>query len=274
MAKMKQLKSSLTNIRHIIEHTFAARDIAELLVSFDDTQDAEQILSFMKRVDYDVVGVKKDGHVAGYAHRDKLKNGNLADHIVMFESSDVVHELSGLADVFPRLVEPSSRVFVSRANSVWGIITRGDLQKAPVRMYLFALVSLIEMQTLRVIQEYLPDEETWCAKLPPGRVGKAQKGLKNRRQRNEGVSLAECLEFSDKITIVENTPEIWSRLGFESRDKAGDTFKELKHLRNDLAHGQDILAGRWPGLFELAREAENLLGKCEAVRNTPQKLAQ
>jgi hypothetical protein len=72
---------------------------------------------------------------------------------------------------------------------VSGIITKGDLQKAPLRMWLFGLLSLIEMQLLRLIRTTYPDD-TWTQLLSYGRLGKAQQFLEDRQRRNEAIDLA------------------------------------------------------------------------------------
>ena len=54
-------------------------------------------------------------------------------------------------------------------------------------------------------------------------------------------------------------------LGFTSKRMADATLLELGRLRDELAHAQDIVAGRWPALATLAREAEVLLARCEEI---------
>jgi hypothetical protein len=52
-------------------------------------------------------------------------------------------------------------------------------------------------------------------------------------------------------------------LGFNSKSQADKQLQELEHLRNELAHAQDIVTGRWPDLVRLASSAEHLLERCE-----------
>jgi len=39
---------------------------------------------------------------------------------------------------------------------------------------------------------------------------------------------------------------------------------KLERLRNDLAHSQDFISGRWPELVELIKRGEQLLEACES----------
>ena len=54
-------------------------------------------------------------------------------------------------------------------------------------------------------------------------------------------------------------------LGFSEETRGKKTLKKLEQLRNDLAHAQDIITGRWPDLADLTTEAENLLERLETA---------
>ena len=60
---MKQLKSSLGDLRRLFTRTITLRDIAEPLVSFDHTQLAGEVRTFMEQREFDVVGVREHGVV-------------------------------------------------------------------------------------------------------------------------------------------------------------------------------------------------------------------
>ena len=93
------------------------------------------------------------------------------------------------------------QVFVVVMGEVSGIITKGDLQKAPVRLWLFGVLSLLEMQFLRLIRTAYP-QDTWKGFVSENRLGKAGQLLQERKRRNEAIDLADCLQFADKRTIV------------------------------------------------------------------------
>jgi hypothetical protein len=78
------------------------------------------------------------------------------------------------------------------------------------------------------------------------------------------LHLADCLQFCDKRDIVLKADKLYSQLGFESKESGERLLKELEDLRNDLAHAQDIITGRWPKIVDLAEEAEQLLQNCES----------
>ena len=87
----------------------------------------------------------------------------------------------------------------------------------------------------------------------------AEQLLQERRHRNEAIDLADCLQFTDKRTIVLKSNSLRHALGFPSKGKGEELLKTLEHLRDELAHAQDIITGRWPQLVEFAQRAEELL---------------
>lgn len=262
---MKHLKSSLEDLRELFEPSITVQHISEPLASFDADHSAAQVLRFMKEKEYDVVGVRKDGLVSGYAMKDalSLEDGDkVGDHLVRFKPEDTLSETMPLLNVFEAL-RNSPRVFILILGRVGGIVTKGDLQKAPVRMWLFGLISLIEMQLLRIIRDCYPDD-SWKSLISDTRLKKAELMLEDRRRRNEAIDLVDCLQFCDKCDIVLKSDELCRLIGFDSTVTC-EHMKSLESLRNELAHSQDIITGNWTGIADLAAKAEEILHKCEEV---------
>jgi hypothetical protein len=222
----------------------------------------------MNGKDFDVVGVRQNGAVIGYVHRADLRKGTLEQYTKPFDEQLLVEDWSPLLAVLELLVG-SPQVFIVFMGEVSGIITKGDLQKAPVRMWLFVVLSLLEMQFLRLIRASFP-KDTWKEFISENRLAKAEEMLQDRKRRNETIDLADCLQFCDKRTIVLGSDTLRRALGFSSKDEGEELLKAFEHLRNELAHAQDIVTGRWPQLVTLAKKAEDLLEACEALNLKPQ----
>jgi hypothetical protein len=214
--------------------------------------------------DYDVVGVRRNGLIGGYVNREDLGPGVLDDYFKPFEPSLILDESANILDALRLLRKPPSRVYVEIMGRVAGIVTKGDLQKAPVRMWLFGLISLIEMQFLRLIRDGWPDG-SWTNLISPCRLDKARDMLAQRQSRNEAIDLADCLQFADKKTVVLKNQKLCKELGFESKNCGEDVLEKLRTLRDDLSHAGDILAGRWPELVDLAVAAEKILERAEGI---------
>ncbi|MBL9168435.1 MAG: hypothetical protein JNN07_11895 [Verrucomicrobiales bacterium] len=258
---MKQLKSSLGDLRRLFTRTITLRDIAEPLVSFDHTQLAGEVRTFMEQREFDVVGVREHGVVTGLVLRPDLVGRLVGEHQRPFGAADVLPDTDALHSAFAALRD-RRYFFVTVLGHVGGIVTRGDLQKAPVRLWLFGLVSLLEMQMLRVVRERFPGD-SWDSLLTSDRREGANRLFSERQRRNEASDLSDCLQLGDKATILMKDPELFAMSGFASKRALETFFKEVGMVRNALAHANDILSGRWPALVDLVGQLESLLERLE-----------
>lgn len=255
---MKHLKSKSSDLRRLFQRSITVREITEPLISFDADRDSASILRFLEARNFDVAGVREAGQMIGFVRREDLCSTRTLNCIRPFPQSDILSENDSLLEAMEGLTR-HRELFVSVLGQVGGIITKGDLQKTPVRLWLFGIVSLVEMQLLRFIRTQFP-ESSWADALTPSRVLLAKKVFAERCRRNEEASVfdfADCLQFCDKAAIFTNEPE--HAKCFESRQAAQRFFSRVETLRNDLAHSNDILSGRWPELAEIVQQCERLL---------------
>lgn len=259
---MKHLKSTLAHLRELLDRSLSTKFIMESLHSFDERRDRASILEFMRQKDFDAVGITRRGRAIGFVERKDLEINVVADGWLRFAPSDCLRDRDPISSALAAL-ETRPRVWVRTRTGVTGIVTRGDLQKAPVRMWLFAGVSLLEMQMLRVIRARYPDR-SWKSLVSDNRRRYAERNLDTLRRRNEGTDLEDCLGFSDKARIVLSAPEMVKYFGFPSEQVAQEKLREIQTLRNLLAHSQDIVSSDASRLARIARDIESLLSKCEA----------
>ncbi len=247
--------------------TITLRDIAEPLVSFDHTQPAAEVRTFMEHREFDVVGVREQGIVTGYLVRSELNGDLVGTHGHKFTAGDVLPDNEPLLTAFAALSE-RRHVFINVLGQVGGIVTRGDLQKSPVRLWLFGLVSLLEMQLLRVVRERYP-ADAWMTLLTEERCQGTRRVFAERQRRREENDLSDCLQLGDKATIFLKDRELFALSGFVSKQAAENFFKEIGALRNALAHANDIASGRWPALVELVTTLEGFLERLEQAALAP-----
>lgn len=265
---MKQLKSSLGDLQRLFARTITLRDIAEPLRSFDAGQPAAEVRLFMEQRGYDVVGVRRDGVMTGFAARQDLAQGLVGSHCQSFGPEAVLPDSEPLLAAFTAL-HARGHVFITVLGHVGGIVTRGDLQKAPVRLWLFGLVSLLEMQLLRVVRARYPGD-SWSCRLSETRLQCARELFAERRRRHEENDLSDCLQLGDKATILMKDRELFALSGFASKRALETFFQEVGQLRNALAHANDILHGRWPAIAVMANTLEAFLERLEGMALGPQ----
>ena len=218
----------------------------------------------MEAKGYDVIGVRAGGLLTSFALREELSGGQLGDHARRVEPQFQLPDSSPLLSAFETL-RKRPWVLVTVLGGVWGFISLADLQKAPVRMWLFGLISLAEMHTLRLVRESFPREEWIGAKLLPAtRMADARRLFEKRRKKGHETDLTDCLQLCDRATILKKRPGVFAELGFNSNGRAQRFFSQFEDLRNELAHSQDILTNRWPELADLAIGVERFLQACES----------
>ena len=260
---MKQLKSSIEDLREIFEKGIKARHITEPFCSFDETAIAQDVKKYLDKKDYDIVGVRTNGTINGYAYRRDLAEGKLNKYFKEFDPCELLSDNTSISEVL-KVIIVFNHVFILSFGRVAGIITRGDLQKVPIRMWLFSLISLIEMQMLRIIRERFP-ENSWNKLISPGRKEKVEELFRERKKKNEEIDLLDCLQFCDKYTIISETEDLLEKLQYGKKDFC-TLLKNLRKLRDNLAHAQDIITANWPSILILSKKAEEFLKSCETIK--------
>jgi len=228
---------------------FSARDIAESLLSFDsDTtiKKANKVLNYYKQ---DVASIRINGRVQGFIKQQTLKGEVCGDNMHHYTVDQVIRGTASLSDVIHVLTR-HDYCFVNIFGEVTAVITREDVNKPQVRMWLFGLVTMIETALTQQIERVYP-EESWRKILSQGRLEKTEKIWQERKRRNLHCKLIDCLQFSDKAGIIITDKDSLKQLGFETGKQAKKVIKELESLRNHLAHSQDIVAHDWAQIARL-----------------------
>lgn len=261
---MKHLKSSFHDLHRIFEQSITVRDIAEPLASFDREYLAIRALEFMNSKGFDVVGVRSDGEVGGYVLKEDLKSGTVGEHQKALNDDEILREGDPLLHALKALTT-RRWALVGFLGNPGGIVTRGDLQKAPMRMWLFGLISLLEMQMLRSIRA-VHDEDDCCSKhLSVPRRAETQRIFDLRREKNEEISLSDCLQLADKTTIFKKVDSLFALTGLNSKRDWKDFMGKVGTLRNNLAHSNDLGTKTWPETANLAIMIEDVLKKLETA---------
>ena len=244
----------------LFTEAFTAEDIAEPLPSFDASMAASQVERTMAERHFDIAAVRRDGMVGGYLRRVDLGNEGLCGEIARrIKPDQQVDGDTSLADVIHVLTRHDA-CFVGVLGVVGGVIRRVDIQKPIVRMWLFGIITLIEITVTERLATVWPDEE-WTALLAPGRLAKARALREERERRGQDCNLVDCLQLSDKVQVMVQDPDSLASFGFSTRSAAKQVIKELESLRNNLAHAQDIVTHDWPQIVRMAHRVQELIAR-------------
>lgn len=240
---------SLGRVAHLFRDTFTARDIARALPSVDAPLTAAAG-ELMEREGIPVLGVRHGGRVHGYVLReDPLRERE-------FRPGQIVADGECFSDLILAL-NTHCHCFVRVFDTVAGVIARSDLEHPYMRMWLFGIVTMYEMQLVSIIERTWPGE-AWRRHVSPGRLAKAESLLEERLRRGQQCDLLSCLQFSDKTQIMVEDKAMRDLLGFPSRNAALKVCKEFESLRNDLAHAQDIVTHDFAQIARLAGRIESI----------------
>jgi hypothetical protein len=237
-------ESQSSRLRRLFLEAFTAMDVAEPLVSFDEHTDAGAVRAFMIERDFDLVGIRRHGLVKGYVGREDLTSGRCGDHSRPFTpDDDLVPDTAGLVEVVKSL-SINKRCFVTILDQVGAIITLADLEKPPMRMFLFGMITIGEMVLTEILRHRYADG-SWQKLLSQKRIEKAKSLQEERARRGQKVDLIDCLQYGDKGWILTYDEDLRKALGQESRKAARQAIKEMEQLRNNLAHTQEIIPTGW-----------------------------
>lgn len=235
---------------------FTSADLAEPLASFDRAQGAEAVRAAMEEGHIPVAGAREGGRVQGYLLAEDLRGEEPELPLRTFRRDQVVEGGAPLADVIEVLTR-CDHCFVEAFGEVAGVVTRSDVQKPVVRMWLFGVITMAEIAFTHRIRAVFPDGG-WRALLSESRLKRAEELRRERERRGQTAALLDCLQLSDKGAILLNDEELFRLFEFPSQSAAQRVLRELESLRNHLAHAQDIVTHDWPAIVRLARHVAEL----------------
>ncbi len=214
--------------------SLTAGDLVEPLLSADEDQPADRALALMRERQAQVLGVRRARLVAGWVGMEDLSGGTAGACDREFPPGSVLGEDAGLDVVLVELGKTGC-IFIQWLGEVAGVITRQDLQKAPVRMWLFGAITLFDLNMTWAIEELHPGD-AWSGHISPGRLAKAQALQAERLRCGNPCRLVDCLQIKDKADILARDARLPAILGLASRREVDRFTRRIESLRNLLAH--------------------------------------
>lgn len=238
----------------VFTDTFCARDILEPLHSYELKSIRVTGTQDLSSGNIPVIGLRERGVITGYMLAEDLTSSRQSFRKI--ENIQKVQLDTPLATII-NILTMFTCCFVMINDEAIGVITRMDIEKPVVRMWLFGLIILIETKIVNHIKETVTNDD-WQQLLTPGRLEKARELQRMRAERGAKAELLDCLQFSDKLLIGFSSAEIGSSMDFPSNKAARRVMQDMESLRNNLAHGQDITDRDWPQIARLARRIKEM----------------
>lgn len=240
----------------LFSQAFVAEDIAEPLRSFDGVRRVDDVISLMDLQRLEVAGVRQGGAVVAAVRRCDLRETDdlLRKQARPVSRGQIVSGSCPLSEI-GMVLSRHQYCFVTTLESIGGVITRNDFEKPIVRMWLFGVLTMIEMELTERIRTLWPDD-SWITLISEKRLELARNLHAERSRRQQYCELLDCLQLSDKGKILISDPEQVKTLDFPSQGAAKKVLKDIESLRNNLAHGQSVVVHDWAQILRFTRNIE------------------
>lgn len=243
----------LSDFNEALGDRLTAKDICEPLQCCPSSAPSIDMADILLRREFDVAGVRDEylGPVVGWVNQQDLVTGRVSDHMRAIDDGDIIDAFTPLRRLF-EVFKERGFVFVSTGGNLSHILTRADLNKPMVRVYLFGLISLLEIHMGFWI-ENIYQIHAWKALLTPSRLLAAEAFREQRASAGQELDPLQCLQFCDKQKLLIANDETRKELQLGTKNAAKKFFDDAEKLRNSLAHSQyDLTAGgSWRSLIEL-----------------------
>lgn len=252
--------TKFTALKQIFIDNVTAKSIYEPLLCCPVDSDAYSVKEALKTRDFDVAGVKetREGPVTGYVVTQELGDSPFETYIKNFHFEYLISDSTPIAKIFA-VLSKKNYAFVIYGNDITGIITKADVNKPPVRIYVFGIISLLEMHLNSWINHYYPDS-SYVNEIDKARMEDAANIYKQRKGNNQELSLLECLQFCDKRDLLLNNADFIKTFNF-SKNNFDRFIKRAEKIRNELAHSQNSIISNmeWSKFIETIDLAEKFL---------------
>ena len=145
-----------------------------------------------------------------------------------------------------------------------GFVTPADINKMPVRIYLFNLMADLETALASAIHAHFGGDDQAILELlgPIDDVKEIQEQSPSMRSQELDLGVIQQLNLSHLEKILKKTPALHKAIGFNSGSHVDDTHSGLVQLRNSIAHSvRPLLLAHheMPRLFERIQRAREIL---------------
>jgi CBS-domain-containing membrane protein len=233
-----------TALKKIFIDNVTVRDIYEPLLCCRIDDPSGHVKETLERRQFDMVGViNSDKQIVGYVETANLKDGVIEQYLQQIKLDQVISDSTPLASLL-NVLKKREFAYINHGAEIVGIITKADVNKPPVRIYVFGMVSLFEMHINLWIKYYYP-ESRWQEHISEKRLEAANRIYEERKGNNQDLMLLDCIQLGDKRDILAKTDGFLENNGFNKK-----TFirfiRYVEKIRNELAHSQDSIIANVP----------------------------
>lgn len=266
-------------LKRIFIDSVTVRDIYEPLLCCRIDDPSGHVKETLEHRQFDTVGViDQDKKVVGYVKTTDLKNGAIEQYLIDIRLDQVISDSTPLASLL-NVLQASEFLYVNHGAKIVGIITKADLNKPPVRVYVFGMLSLFEMHLNSWIRHHYP-ENSWQPQVKDQRLAKAIEVYELRKESNQDLTLLDCLQLADKRDVLAKSKAFRDSFGF-TKNGLERFIKNAEIIRNEVAHSQDSIIASlpWDTFVEVLEQVDIFLSTSdqaieEAAKNGSQNFVE
>lgn len=237
--KISRKGTTFSELQYIFIDNITTKFIYEPLACCKVSDNVIEVKQTLDIRDFDTLGVVDEFEKKiGYIIHQELKDGEISKYVKPFETEIIISDSTPISDLLDILSE-KEYVYILEKNSIEGIVTRADINKPIVRIYLFGIISLFELHLNYWINKSFTEDE-WLGILSEKRVNIANDIYDLRKGNNSQLTILECLQMCDKKTILMKCNGFLDFFGY-SKTKFKDLLENSESIRNQLAHSQNSI---------------------------------
>ena len=158
---------------------------------------------------------------------------NVKDHFQPISEKVIIGGNSTIIDFLKNIEKEPFKLVVSK-NNVSGFVTFSDIQKIPVRVSIFSLITELEIAITSFVSKKFKNDKNWMKLLSEGRIEKINLKIDQIKNNDNFVSKIIFTELPDKLDII-----LKLKLLKISAKQQKKYFEEITKLRNKVAHSSD-----------------------------------
>ncbi len=229
----------LDQLRKLTEGEILLRHIATYdLYAPDPQENAEIVRQKMDDLKIDIAPLKEHPYYYQYIVAKELADGHCGKYAHSIDVTMIVAETLPAANLF-EMLQKQPFLFVLQGSGIAGIVTKADLQRVPVRILMFGLITLLEMNLRESIRDYYEDDG-WTQMLNEKRFKNAQDIQAERISKDASIGLLECTQLCDLKEIIARGPLLQEIFTGLSKNQFRNRLERIEYYRNDLAHAQAL----------------------------------
>jgi CBS domain-containing protein len=210
---------------------------------------------------YDVVPYRENGRIAGIIRVASGSREPLTPRWLISPDTSIPDPLEILA------ASGAAVRLVLSGDEVVGLISAADLNKMPMRVYLYDVVASLEMALVRYLRKTCgQDSDSLLAQIREKRRTKITKRLGKMVDGGADVDPVHLFDLSDLITCVERGNTCRELLGYPTASQAKKDLGGLCKLRNATMHLTR------PVISSVPEDLRSLKGRVERAKRVTQKI--